>query len=280
MSSLEDFFKTMPPVTRALLVATFSVTIGVVTHVISLDSIFLNWELVLSKFQIWRVLSEFFYIGPFSISWLFHMYFFVQYASKLEKHSCFTYPAAQSGSFLYFIILQMLFLNSLSLLFFSSYRTPSLALPLHFAVIYYWSKMEAFQQVFLWGFQLSAWQLPYALLVLNFLLGQSIMQDLLGLFSGHMYYFLRNVLPAENNIHILKTTPHFLNKLADSMDIFKLNRHSSNFPSFSNPPPSGTQSRASGVATLFHGTPHSSNHHAFPGKGLSVRDSIGVESSK
>jgi Derlin-2/3 len=122
MSSIENFFKTIPPVTRALLVATFSVTIGVVTHVISLESIFLDWDSVLSKLQIWRVFSEFFYIGPFSISWLFHMYFFVQYSSKLEKHSCFTYPVAQSGSFLYFIILQIIFLNSLSLLFFSTHR--------------------------------------------------------------------------------------------------------------------------------------------------------------
>jgi hypothetical protein len=84
----------------------------------------------------------------------------------------------------------------------------------------------------------------------------------------------------ENNVDILKTTPHFLNKVADYMDIFKQNNFHSSTSSFSNSPARATQGRTSGIATLFDSTGHSTSHHTFPGKGLSVRDSIGVESSK
>lgn len=109
----------MPPVTRALLVVTFAMTLGVVFQMVGIEHFYLDWVLVYKKIQIWRLITDYFFIGPFSLGWLFHMYFFIQFSSKLEAHACFSRRAADAGSFLYFIVLQMLFLDSLSLLLFA-----------------------------------------------------------------------------------------------------------------------------------------------------------------
>lgn len=46
----------------------------------------------------------------------------------------------------------------------------------------------------LWGFALIAWQAPYALLVLDILMGQSIWDNLMGIATGHLYHVIRYVV--------------------------------------------------------------------------------------
>ena len=46
-------------------------------------------------------------------------------------------------------------------------------------------------QVSLWGFRVQAYQLPFALIIMNVLMGGSIWGDVMGLFTGHLYHFLR-----------------------------------------------------------------------------------------
>lgn len=46
-------------------------------------------------------------------------------------------------------------------------------------------------QIGLWGFSFTAWQAPYALVVLDVLMGQSIWDNLMGIATGHLYHFIR-----------------------------------------------------------------------------------------
>lgn len=115
-NSPESFFRDMPPVTRAILVGTFGITLAFVLGVLNVRYLLLDWVLISKKFHIWRLFTDYLFVGPFSFSWVFHMYFFVTFSSKLETHPSFRLVGR--GGFLFFICLQMFALDLLSLVFY------------------------------------------------------------------------------------------------------------------------------------------------------------------
>lgn len=115
----EAFFRQIPPVTKFMLVATFAVTLAFVLGLFNVRWILLDWVLVTQKLHVWRLFTDCFFAGPFSFSWLFHMYFFVSFSSKLENHPSFSPRLIGKGGYLFFIVLQMLALDLISLAFYA-----------------------------------------------------------------------------------------------------------------------------------------------------------------
>lgn len=60
----------------------------------------------------------------------------------------------------------------------------------------------------LFTFALDAY-LPFAFLFLSVLTGGDIISDIIGIIAGHIYYFLKDIVPIQYNYDILKT-PAFL----------------------------------------------------------------------
>lgn len=114
----EAVFKEMPPITRAILVGTFGVTLFFVLGLLNVQWILLDWVLVTKKLHIWRLFTDYLFVGPFSFSWLFHAYFFVTFSSKLESHPSFSSRLIGHGGYLYFVCLQMIALDVISLIFY------------------------------------------------------------------------------------------------------------------------------------------------------------------
>ena len=70
-------------------------------------------------------------------------------------------------------------------------------------------------------FTFRAPYLPWFYLVISFLLESDFKNDFYGLIIGHLYFYLKEILPrikSVNNIKILET-PKFFNKLCDKLDI-------------------------------------------------------------
>ena len=78
-----------------------------------------------------------------------------------------------------------------------------------FAIIYYWSRCEPEARMSIWGFEVKGYQLPFALLFLTLLMGGDIWKDILGLAAGHVYHFLKDVLPVEYKVELIKTPRFF-----------------------------------------------------------------------
>lgn len=264
--SPEALYRTMPVVTRAVMTATFFVTLASVLKMFNPSYLLLDWILVAKKLHFWRLVTDYLFVGPFSFSWVFHMYFFVSFSSRLEKHPCF----ASRGSYLYFLFLQMLGLDMISGILFYPAGRPVLAPALSFAIIYYWSKKEPFAPVGLWGFTLTAWQLPYALFVLDLLMGQSILHGLMGLATGHIYHFVKDILPAEKNIHFLRGTPDLFALLTDKLDFMSATTHrpaaATSSSSSQRPTSAPQQSAGARISSLFTSF-HSTDTETFPGRG-------------
>ncbi|GMM28994.1 hypothetical protein DAMA08_017100 [Martiniozyma asiatica (nom. inval.)] len=78
-------FRSLPPVTMSVVVGTVSLT--ALEHFTSLRSAQFAYapRLVFQEGQWWRIPITFFYLGPFSFSWLTSLSLFAQYSAELEN---------------------------------------------------------------------------------------------------------------------------------------------------------------------------------------------------
>ncbi|KAF8819785.1 Der1ER1 [Cardiosporidium cionae] len=211
----EEWFRSLPPVTKWLGVATFVLTLSWTLQLVDPMLFLFDRSLVFQKLQIWRLFTAFLFIGKFSFGWLMHVYLWVQFSGQLEKNSIFT--SAGPGSYLWFILLQMLMINLLGLIFYWPTGLPMLGGSLLFAIIYYWSRRESLSPIRVYFITVKGYQLPFVMLLFHLLMGESVWADVIGWLTSHLYYLIRNVLPSEGNIwppqrfgDPLSKTPQFL----------------------------------------------------------------------
>ncbi|CRG99187.1 DER1-like protein, putative [Plasmodium relictum] len=219
ISGPEVWYNNLPHVTKYLITLIFLVTLLISCNLLNVIYFILDWNLIYNNYQIWRIFLNFLFVGKFSLAWVFYMSLLSQFSSSLEKNTVFTSP----GSYLYFITIQCIFLSCISILFYWPRGYPFLGNSLLFAIIYYWSRREAWSQVSIYFFTVKGYQLPFALIFLHLIMGQSLWVDIMGLLSGHIYYFFREILPREGGPNILEKTPQIFDKIMLKLQEFRLN---------------------------------------------------------
>ena len=74
MDEFKDFYFKIPPITRYFLTSLF-ITATIATYIMSLQIIiyyiFLDYTLIFSKLQLWRLFTNLLFIGAFSTNFLF-----------------------------------------------------------------------------------------------------------------------------------------------------------------------------------------------------------------
>eukprot|EP00931_Biecheleriopsis_adriatica_P060818 TRINITY_DN36538_c0_g1_i1.p1 TRINITY_DN36538_c0_g1~~TRINITY_DN36538_c0_g1_i1.p1 ORF type:complete len:246 (-),score=46.59 TRINITY_DN36538_c0_g1_i1:74-811(-) len=202
----EQWYKNLPLLTRIGLTSIFGVTVLVQLEILNPQLLFLNWPLIINKLQVWRLLTPVFFFGQFSFQFLFQMYFFTSFSSKLEANQ---QAFSQPGDYLFFLLFQILLLDVVSLVLAWPNGFPMLGPALVFAILYYWSRCEPHGNLSFFSFTIKGYQFPFALLFFQLLIGGNIWMDLLGLASGHIFYFLKDVVPDAYGYAPIKT-PSFL----------------------------------------------------------------------
>lgn len=77
-------------------------------------------------------------------------------------------------------------------------------------LVYIWSRQNEHVMMSFFGlFSFHAPYLPWVLFGFSYLLGNSILVDLVGIAVGHIYYYFEIVFPAKFGYRILKT-PRFM----------------------------------------------------------------------
>ncbi|KAH9310935.1 hypothetical protein KI387_025970, partial [Taxus chinensis] len=184
--------------------------------IISPYHLYLNPTRVFKLYELWRLITNFFYFGKMDLDFLFHMFFLARYCKLLEENSFrgrtadFFYMLLFGGTVLTAIVLAGGMIPYLSesfakLLFLSNSLT--------FMMVYVWSKRNPFVHMsFLGLFTFTAPYLPWVLLGFSVLVGSSPWVDLLGMVAGHAYYFFEDVYPNMTGRRLLKT-PAFIKSL-------------------------------------------------------------------
>lgn len=201
MSTLEEFYRSIPPVTRTYVTLSVLTTAACALELASPLKLYLSWARVPA--QPWRLLTAFLYFGAFGVDFLFHMFFLSRYSRLLEETSF----RGRTAEFAFFLLLAGALLVVAAPLFTNVlFLGPSLT----FCMVYLWSRRnEAVTLSFLGVLTFKAPYLPWMLLAFSALLGTSPAIDLLGMAVGHVYYFAKDVYPELSGRSMLATPRWF-----------------------------------------------------------------------
>lgn len=178
----------LPPITRFYASACVLTTAACMLDVISPYQLYYHPEAIYKHYEVWRIFTNFVFFGTLNINWIFHMFFLVNYSRMLEKglfhgrQADMLYMMLLSAALL---LLVAPLLNSAQLFLGSS---------LTFTLVYIWSQSNVHVNMsFLGLVTFRAPFLPWVLLGLGLAFGNDPTSDLLGIFAGHIYYFLEYV---------------------------------------------------------------------------------------
>ncbi|XP_076921057.1 derlin-2.2-like [Bidens hawaiensis] len=226
--AVEEWYKQMPVITRSYLTAAIVTTIGYSLEmlpsikllgiggvklnygaIISPYNLYLNPNLVVKQYQIWRLITNFLYFRKMDLDFLFHMFFLARYCKLLEENSF----RGRTADFFYMLLFGSTVLTTIVLVGgMIPYVSESFAKiiflsnSLTFMMVYVWSKQNPYIHMsFLGLFTFTAAYLPWVLLGFSVLVGASAWVDLLGMIAGHAYFFLEDVYPKMTGRRPLKT---------------------------------------------------------------------------
>ncbi|KAJ7973762.1 Derlin [Quillaja saponaria] len=207
MSSPAEFYKSLPPISKAYgtlcLLATTAYQFGLFHPAY----IALIYEPVFLHFQVWRLFTNFFFLGNFSINFGIRLLMIARYGVQLENGPF----ERRTADFLWMMIFGALSLLALSAI--PIFWSPFLGISLVFMLLYVWSREFPNAQINIYGLvTLKAFYLPWAMLALDVVFGSSPMPDLMGIIAGHLYYFLTVLHPLAGGKNFLKT-PNWVHKL-------------------------------------------------------------------
>lgn len=182
-ASTIEKYKSILPITRI-----YITLIGIVTA-ISLavgeeaTQVFLALDPIrtFNGFEFWRPFTAAAFLGPPSIGWLMNAYYLFEYGSSLEK-------AFGTPQHIIFVFSQLCILTMLSVIL----QQPFFGSSMITAMLHVLSRMMPNQKVKWLIFPVPYWSLPYGLMASDILQQSSIMSALphiIGILSGHFYYF-------------------------------------------------------------------------------------------
>ncbi|TXG61489.1 hypothetical protein EZV62_012852 [Acer yangbiense] len=219
MSSPGEFYKSLPPISKAYGTLCLAVTVAVQLGILDPGLIALEFGKVFFRFQVksallslksrkafnvfqsvWRLITNFFFLGKFSINFGIRLLMIARYGVNLEKGPF----ERRTADFLW-----MMIFGGLSLLLLSAipiFESHFLGISLVFLLLYVWSREFPNAQINIYGLvALKAFYLPWAMLALDVLFGSSPIPDFLGIVAGHLYYFLTVLHPLATGKNLLKT---------------------------------------------------------------------------
>lgn len=213
MSSPEEWFKTLPVVTKVYFVLAVGTTALVSFGMLDPFILYLDFKLVFERFQIWRLFTNFIFFGKFGMPWVFQMFILVRYFKMLEEQY---FPGVRGTA--EFITLCTFGASVMITIAYFWQGLLFLGPGLVFMCLYVWSRKDPMRQVSFWGFTFKAWHFPFVLMIFSVIIGSSPILDVVGILVGHMYHFLVDKVPREYG-HTLLKTPVWVYRLFEEQTI-------------------------------------------------------------
>ncbi|KAI3524672.1 hypothetical protein L1887_03335 [Cichorium endivia] len=201
------FYNSLPPISKAYATLCLGATTLATLKLLPIYYIALIYEEVFYRLQVWRLLTNFIFLGPFSINFGIRLLMILRYGVQLENGPF----NRRTADFLWMMIFGSSVLLGLAAIpWFESYF---MGVSLVFMLLYVWSREFPNANISIYGLvQLKAFYLPWAMLALDVIFGSPIAPDLCGILAGHLYYFLTVLHPLASGKNILQT-PMWLRKM-------------------------------------------------------------------
>ncbi|KAL1825433.1 hypothetical protein DCAR_0313606 [Daucus carota subsp. sativus] len=207
MSSPGEWYNSLPPISKAYGTLCLATTIAVQIGVLAPGFIALAYEYVFYRFQVWRLFTNFFFLGGFSINFGIRLLMLARYGVQLENGPF----QRRTADFLWMMIFGALTLLALSAI--PGFQSYFLGISLVFMLLYVWSREFPTGNINIYGLvTLKAFYLPWAMLAMDVIFGSPLVPDLLGILAGHLYYFLTVLHPLAGGKTMLQT-PMWVHKI-------------------------------------------------------------------
>ncbi|KAH9300077.1 hypothetical protein KI387_011660, partial [Taxus chinensis] len=194
------WYNSLPPVSKAYGTLCLLTTAGYSLGLVNPTLIYLDYGLVAKRLQIWRLFTNFFFLGPFSINFAIRLLMIARYGVQIERGPF----DRRTADFLWMMIFGVLSLLGFSLV--PALNSYFMGRSLVFMLPYIWAREFPNAQISMYGlFTLKGFYLPWAMLAMNLIFGAPLIPDLLGIVVGHLYYFLTELHPHAGGKNILKT---------------------------------------------------------------------------
>ncbi|XP_039122879.1 derlin-1.1-like isoform X1 [Dioscorea cayenensis subsp. rotundata] len=200
MSSPTEYYKSLPPVTKTYGVICLMITTAYYFNLFDYDTISLSYVHILKQFQVWRLVTNFFFIAPFSTYFGIRLLMLARYGVLLEKGPF----KERTADFLWMMIFGALCLLMINMI--PIFRYWFLAPSLVFMILYVWSREVPNSQITFFGLvTFQGVYLPWIMLGLDLIFNNPLMGDIMGILAGHLYYFLAVLYPLSGRKNVLKT---------------------------------------------------------------------------
>jgi len=131
-----------------------------------------------------------------------------RYSSALESNMFSTTPGAIIGGMNDYVF-ALMFCATCQLVIAYFMQISFLGPTLVFTVIYLWSRKNPESPLNFWGFRFKGIYLPWLYMAMTWIMGGSPIPDLIGIATGHIYFFLVDIMPRQYNRNFL-STPEWL----------------------------------------------------------------------
>ena len=140
----EEWYRSLPKITRGYLTACVASTILVQTELVSPMLLYLDFPSVTAKLEVWRLLTNFCFFGGFGMPFVFSMFFLVRYGKELEAKRF----EGRSADFLWCMGFAGLIMTLIAYVMGS---IPFLAQSMLSTIVYLWSREYAEQTLSIFG---------------------------------------------------------------------------------------------------------------------------------
>ncbi|KAG9246242.1 Der1-like family-domain-containing protein [Calycina marina] len=218
--SAMDMFWAAPPISRTLAAATLITSVAVYTGIIPYYWIMLYPPLLFKlPPQLWRIPTSFLLTGP-QLGMIFDTYFIYTYGSKLETASSRFSQPGDFATYLGFVALAIVALNT----FLTGATIFTAALVL--ALAYTSSQDDRGGKATFFVVTIPSVMVPYAMLLMTLITsgtGPTIVQAT-GLIAAHLHDFLTRLWPAFGGGRNMLPTPMFVRRLFQTTEATTTNR--------------------------------------------------------
>eukprot|EP01095_Lingulamoeba_sp_RSL-Kostka_P018198 TRINITY_DN987_c0_g3_i1.p1 TRINITY_DN987_c0_g3~~TRINITY_DN987_c0_g3_i1.p1 ORF type:complete len:238 (+),score=49.49 TRINITY_DN987_c0_g3_i1:30-743(+) len=215
--SFQQFFNDIPPVTKVLFVGSIGATVLGALGFLNLGYFTLNFHYLIYKIQVWRIITNVFIYG-LGLPFLMSMMLLYKFSSILEKEMF----NGRTADYIWFILFGGFFLTLIGLW----WPFAVLGKGLIFMMVYYWSRKTSQTVVqMMFRIEVKPIYFPWGLVAIRFLLGGVPILEIMGIFVGHLYFFLKDVVPYVYDKNLIKT-PSFIYNLLPA----HLNQNANNAP--------------------------------------------------
>lgn len=216
MSNPQEWFNSLTPITKWWLVAAVVSGLGARLGLLNPWLLAWDWTAITHKFQIWRLVTPFAFFGMPSFPWLIQLFMLSRFIPAYERDPFPSGSGAHMGNQADTVFM-LAFGGAVLLLAGAAWLgMPFLAGALFMMVLYVWSKRHPETPTSFYMFQVPAAYLPWVMVGFSFIVGQDPIPDLLGIGVGHLYFFVKQVLPDMEGPfkdRLLLRTPDFLYRL-------------------------------------------------------------------